>query len=49
MYLWNYPYRSFIETMLNFSEDAKSLLRQALDFYNLKDEAKIIDASSKRA
>lgn len=47
-YAANYPYRTFIETVLNFLEDAKHSYLQSTGFYNLKDEDKIIDAASKR-
>src|ERR1700755_26121 len=45
----NYPFRTFIETLLNFSEDAKYSHLQSTGFYSLKDESKIVDAISKRS
>lgn len=44
----NYPYRCYIETLLNFSQDAKKSHLQSVGYYNLKDEPSVIDTISKR-
>ena len=42
----NYPYRSYIETLLNFSDDAKKSHLQAAGYYSIQDEAKVCDTIS---
>ena len=44
----NYPYRSYIESLLNFSDDAKKSHLQASGYYNIQDEPKVIDTVRKK-
>src|SRR5678816_3152953 len=43
----SYPYRSYIETLLNYSDDAKQSHLQACGYYNLKDVEKHRDNAAK--
>ena len=43
----NYPYRSYIEHLLNYSDDAKQSHLKSCGFYSFKDEAAHIDKAAK--
>lgn len=44
----NFPYRTYIETLLNFSQDAKKSHLQSVGYYNLQDEGSTADAVEKK-
>ena len=44
----SYPYRSYIETLVNFNMDTKDSLLETQGYYSLKDESSFIDKCSKR-